>query len=185
MTTVFVAGSLSIKRLDPQFLAKMNNVVNSGFDVVVGDADGADASIQQALLDRNPASVTVYCSGSKPRNNLGSWPVRQIPTGAEPGSRAFFTAKDLEMAKVADYGLMLWDAKSTGTLSNVIELLKRGRTSRVFVNKERRFLTVSDLETLTLLTQVMSQGAQDKAEQKIGLSRKIAALHSEQFALQV
>ena len=29
------------------------------------------------------------------------------------------------MAKDADYGLMIWDAKSAGTLSNLIELLIR------------------------------------------------------------
>jgi len=43
------------------------------------------------------------------------------------------------MADVADYGLMIWDAKSTGTLSNVIELLKRKKKAVVFVNKEKTF----------------------------------------------
>src|SRR5205085_1884797 len=165
MTTVFIAGSLSIKRLHARFLESLDRVALSNFDVVVGDADGADASIQQALLDRNAGSVTVYCTGSRPRNNLGDWPVQRVQSAAEPGSRAFFTAKDVEMAKAADYGLMIWDAKSTGTLSNVIELLKRGRTSRVFVNKEKQFLTVSDSDKLSALVQLMSEGARDKAEQ--------------------
>jgi len=185
MTTVFIAGSLSIKRLDARFVEKLDKIVGSKYDVVVGDADGADASIQQALLDRGAASVTVYCSGSRPRNNLGDWPVRTVDSASAPGSRAFFTAKDIEMAKAADYGLMMWDAKSTGTLSNVIELLKRARTSRVFVNKEKQFLTVSNLDTLSALIQLMSAGAREKAEQKIGLSRKMAALATEQFALAV
>jgi hypothetical protein len=185
MTTVFIAGSLSIRRLHAHFLERIDKIVGSGFDVVVGVDDGADASIQQALVDRSAASVTVYCSGSRPRNNLGDWTVRQVETEAEPGSRAFFTAKDVEMAKVADYGLMMWDSKSTGTLSNVIELLKRGCTSRVFVNKEKRFVTVSDPGTLSALVGLMSQGARHKAEQKIALSRRIAALGREQLALPV
>jgi hypothetical protein len=185
MSIVFIAGSLSIKRLHARFLERLDKIVGSEFNVVVGDADGADASIQQALLDRQAASVTVYCSGSRPRNNLGNWSVQRVETGAEPGSRAFFTAKDIEMAKIADYGLMMWDAKSTGTLSNVIELLKRGRTSRVFVNKERQFLTVSDADSLSSLVGLMSEGARDKAEQKISLSRKVASLVREQFAMPV
>lgn len=185
MTTVFVAGSLSIKRLHARFVECLDRIVDSGFEVVVGDADGADASIQQALLDRRAPAVTVYCSGKAPRNNLGEWPVQRIATDHEPGSRAFFTAKDLEMAKVADYGLMMWDAKSTGTLSNVIELLKRGRTSRVFVNKAQRLITVAKVDDLNRLIASMSEGARTKAEQKMSLSRRVASIGREQFALPV
>lgn len=185
MTTVFIAGSLSIKRLHPRFLECLDKIVASAFDVVVGDADGADASIQQALHERNACSVTVYCSGEKPRNNLGDWPVHRVSTDQKTGSRAFFTAKDLEMAEAADYGLMMWDAKSTGTLSNVIELLKRGRTSRVFVNKEQRLVTVKSAQDLIRLVALMSEGARTKAEQKIGLSRRVASVGREQLALPV
>lgn len=185
MTTVFVAGSLSIKRLHPRFLECLDRIVGNGFEIVCGDADGADASIQQVLLDRKAAAVTIYCSGERPRNNLGDWPVRRIATGHEPGSRAFFTAKDLEMAKIADYGLMMWDSKSTGTLSNVIELLKRGRTSRVFVNKAQQLVTVAKVEDLTRLIASMSEGARSKAEQKMSLSRRVASLGREQLALPV
>lgn len=185
MTIVFVAGSLSIKRLHPRFLECIDRILDSDLSVVVGDADGADTSIQKALADRGATSVTVYCSGSRPRNNVGDWPVHHVETGYEPGSRAFFTAKDVEMAEAADYGLMMWDTKSTGTLSNVIELLKRGRTSRVFVNKEQRLVTVKDSAGLMALVEVMSEGARHKAEQKIGLQRRIAALGREQLALPV
>ena len=185
MTIVFVAGSLSIKRLHARFLECLDRILDSGFDVVVGDADGADASIQQALLDRNASAVTIYCSGKTPRNNLGDWPVQRIATGHVPGTRAFFTAKDVEMAKIADYGLMMWDTKSTGTLSNVIELLKRGRTSRVFINKEQRLVTVKDAADLLGLIAIMSEAARSKAEQKISLSRRVASIGREQFALPV
>jgi hypothetical protein len=185
MTIVFVAGSLSIKRLHARFVECVDRIVASDLAVVVGDADGADASIQQALADRGATNVTVYCSGTRPRNNVGDWPVHRVETSQEPGSRAFFTAKDLKMAEAADYGLMMWDAKSTGTLSNVIELLKRSRTSRVFVNKEQRLVTVKNVADLQELVALMSEGARDKAEQKMALSRRIASLRSEQFALPV
>lgn len=185
MTTVLVAGSLAIKRLHPRFLACIDRIVASGFQVVVGDADGADTSIQKALLDRGARAVTVYCSGSCPRNNLGEWPVHRVETSHEPGSRAFFTAKDLKMAEAADYGLMIWDTKSTGTLSNVVELLKRARTSRVFVNKQQRLVTVKSVGDLQELVALMSDGALAKAEQKMTLSRRIAALQKEQFVLPV
>lgn len=183
MPTIFAAGSLNIKHLHPLFLERLRNVVASNMEVVVGDADGADKAIQEFLQDVGAASVTVYCSGPQARNNVGGWPVRAVFSEAEPGTRAFFTAKDLEMAKVADYGLMVWDGKSTGTLSNTIELLKRGKKSVVFVNRERMFITVFDVDTLRKLAGLMSEGARNKAESKIGLSSKIADIAHEQFGL--
>jgi hypothetical protein len=185
MTTVFIAGSMTIKRLDPLFTNRLSNIVLSKLDVVVGDADGADTSIQKALLDRNAEAVTVYCSGPRPRNNVGNWPLRNVFSEADPGTRAFFTAKDLEMAKVADYGLMMWDAKSTGTLSNVIELLKGGKTCVVFVNKEKTFITVTDVEGLRRLIGTMSDTAKMKAEDKIGLCATIQSIVHKQYDLAV
>src|ERR1700734_62408 len=183
MTIVFIAGSLSIKRLHPFFLERIKTVVESGLAIVVGDADGADTSIQRALLELGAENVTVYCSGTNPRNNVGDWPVESVHSSQAPGSRAFFVAKDIKMAKVADYGLMIWDTKSTGTLSNVIELLAHERSSRVFINRKRKFITVSDANSLKQLADTMSEGARAKAEEKISLSTKIAAIEHKQFQL--
>jgi hypothetical protein len=183
MTTVFVAGSLSIKRLHKLFLERLQSVVASQFQIVVGDADGADKSIQNALLEMDATNVTVYCSGVRPRNNVGSWPIETVASDKEPGSRAFFTAKDVEMARVADYGLMMWDAKSTGTLSNVIELLSNDHASRVFVNKDHKFITVTDAATLKELINKMSVSAREKAEDKIALSNKLKKIENKQFRM--
>lgn len=42
-------------------------------------------------------------------------------------SYAFYAAKDREMARVADAGLMIWDGKSPGTALNVLRLLRAGK----------------------------------------------------------
>lgn len=176
MTTVFIAGSINIKNLDRKVKDRIDKVVDQKLDIVVGDADGADTSIQSHLFSKGAGQVTVYCSGATPRNNVGDWPQTNVEPEFTPGTRAFFTAKDIEMAKVADYGLMVWDAKSTGTLSNVIELLNRKKKSVVFVNKEKDFKTVGDIEQLMDLVACMSDHAKRKAEEKIRLSEKISAL---------
>lgn len=183
METVFVAGSMTIKHLHRSFKDRLAKVVASDMRVVVGDADGADTSIQKTLAELGAMRVLVFCSGERPRNNVGGWPVEKVKTAAEPGTRAFFTAKDLEMSKVADYGLMMWDAKSTGTLSNVIELLKRGKKSVVFVNKAKSFSTVGDPDSIRYLVSIMSSGARMKAELKIKLSSKIASIANHQPGL--
>lgn len=178
MTTVFVAGSMNIKNLDPKVLERLQTILEKKFNVVVGDADGVDSSIQQYLLEHGATNTVVYCSGATPRNNLGDWPVQNIQTDKPPGSRAFFTAKDIEMAAAADYGLMIWDAKSTGTLSNVIELLRRKKKALVFVNKDKEFKTVSDPSQLEDLVGRMSEHARKKADEKVGLFDKIDSLKS-------
>lgn len=183
MTTVFIAGSISISRLHVKVQERINKIVSSNFDVVVGDAEGADTSIQECLLKYRARKVTVYCTGDTPRNNVADWPVHRVTSKAKAGTRAYYTAKDLEMARRSDYGLMIWDCKSTGTLSNVIELLKENKKSVVFVNKKSDFITISDRAGLDHLLALMSDHSRIKAEEKIGLSSVVASLGQEQLAL--
>ncbi|MCC4620294.1 helix-turn-helix domain-containing protein [Xanthomonas cassavae CFBP 4642] len=183
MKTVFIAGSISISRLHEKVRERINNIVSQDLNVVVGDADGADTSIQECLQAYHASKVTVYCTGEAPRNNVADWPVHHVQSQARAGTRAFFTAKDVEMAKNSDFGLMVWDCKSTGTLSNVIELLKAKKKSVVFVNKNKDFVTIGDKSGLDHLLHFMSEHARAKAEEKIGLSTKITALSQESFTL--
>ncbi len=183
MTTVFVAGSINIKNLDQKVKERLDRIVESDFTVIVGDADGADTSIQNYLLEKGVKHAMVFCSGTKPRNNIGGWKVKNIDANYASGTRAFFTAKDIEMARVADYGFMIWDSKSTGTLNNVLELLRQKKKSVVFVNKNKSSVTVGDLEQLECLIQHMSPHAQSKADEKIGLHTKIDALKYKQNEL--
>ncbi|NVD70551.1 hypothetical protein HUX88_08255 [Duganella sp. BJB1802] len=185
MTTVFVAGSMSIKHLDLQVQERLMNIVTLGHDVVVGDADGVDTALQQFLLDCDYRNVTVFCTGAQPRNNVGNWPVHMVTTYHKPGTRAYFTAKDVAMAEAADAGLMIWDTKSPGTLSNVIELLTRKKNAWVFVNKDKVFHAIKNVTGLESLLSCMAPIARTKADDKIGLTDKLAALQSreQQMAL--
>jgi hypothetical protein len=185
MTTVFMAGSMNIKKLDRKFKERMANVIAQDYDVIVGDAHGADTSIQEFLLESGAVKVTVYCSGMNSRNNVGHWYVNSVTTNHSPGSRAFFAAKDIKMAEAADFGLMIWDAKSTGTLGNVIELLTQKKNSLVFLDKEKEFKKVIDLNGLTDLMTHMSEHARLIADAKIGLGGRIDALRSREKQLEI
>ena len=46
MTKVFISGSMRIKRLDNNVLARINNILEKHYDVIVGDAGGVDTSVQ-------------------------------------------------------------------------------------------------------------------------------------------
>ena len=49
MTKVFISGSMGIKYLDSNVLARINNIIHSNYQVIIGDASGVDSSIQQHL----------------------------------------------------------------------------------------------------------------------------------------
>lgn len=174
---------MRIKNINNLVINRIDNIVKENFTILVGDADGVDASIQNILSDKTYKNVLIYCTGKYPRNNIGRWEVRAIETEHKPNTRLFFTAKDLAMAEECDFGLMVWDSKSTGTLSNVYELLVRDKTSVVFVNRIKQFVNVSRPKEFEQLLSFMSDSALEKANQKIKLKEKIDAIKNRQLDL--
>lgn len=144
MNTIFIGGSRHVSRLSPHARERLQNVLACGAHVIVGDANGADTAVQKFLLDNNYHDVTVFCSGQDCRNNLGKWKTRNIkpPTGVK--GFEFYAAKDREMARSADFGLMIWDGKSPGTILNILRLLK--------VEKKTVLLNTHDNSTLNFRT---------------------------------
>lgn len=183
MKHIFISGSMRIKNINKLVIDRIENIIREEFTILVGDADGVDASIQQILAKKSYRNVKVYCTGNYPRNNIGKWELITVKTGHKPKSRLYFTAKDIEMAKHCDYGLMVWDSKSTGTLSNVYELFKSNKTSIVFVNKLRKFFNVSNFEDFEYLVSIMSDTALEKANNKIKLKEKLISNKNKQLSL--
>lgn len=176
MSKVFISGSINIKSLDEKVKSRLNNVIASGLDVLIGDAGGVDKSVQQYFKQHNFAEVTVYCTGSAPRNNDGQWPVVNVEPPVKTKSRAYFTAKDLKMADDSDFGLMIWDCKSPGTLSNVIELLKKKKKSVVYASSEKSFFNITNTSDLKKLVMLMDEDALLEANKKVSLDKKLASL---------
>lgn len=133
VTAVFIGGSQRITRLPAQAEIRIDNVVDKGFWILVGDANGADKAVQKHLAEAKYAKVTVYCSGDASRNNLGQWETRNVHAGERDKNFQFYAAKDREMAKQAQFGLMIWDGKSLGTILNILRLVRASKEA-VLVN---------------------------------------------------
>lgn len=127
MNTVFIGGSRHVSRLSSQVKERLNNVIKNQHQVIVGDANGADKAVQKHLLDSAYEKVTVFCSGDHPRNNLGRWNTNPVTPPRNVKGFQFYAAKDREMARHADFGLMIWDSKSPGTVLNVLRLIWAGK----------------------------------------------------------
>jgi len=126
--------------LSPQVHERLTNVVQVGAEVIVGDANGADRAVPKFLLENGYRRVTVFCSGAECRNNVGHWETRHIDVPKNAKGFDFYAAKDRVMAREADYGLMIWDGKSAGTILNILRLLRAGRKA-VLINSPEKSAT--------------------------------------------
>ncbi|WP_020396858.1 hypothetical protein [Thiolinea disciformis] len=150
-TTLFISGSRHIRALNSEIKSRLQNIINKQFEIIVGDAFGVDKAVQQYLADMNYPAVRIFCSGSVCRNNLGNWTIEWITVDPSLKGRAFYTEKDKAMAAQADYGFVLWDGKSQGSLNNIHELIRHKRKTLLWYAPEKRFLTITDLDDLQIV----------------------------------
>jgi len=145
VNTVFIGGSRKISRLPGEVKERLDNVVSNSISVVVGDANGADKAVQKYLLDASYRDVTVFCSGDNYRNNLGHWITHRVKASRSLKGFQFYAEKDREMARYADFGLMIWDGESPGTLLNVFRLVRAGKKAVLFNVPAKEFVTFKAL----------------------------------------
>jgi hypothetical protein len=133
-------------------MQRISNIVDQGFTVIVGDAIGADKAVQQYLDERHYRDVVIFCTEGQCRNNIADWPIQAIPA-ANPKRKDFeyYRSKDRAMAEAADYGLMLWDGQSRGTLANIVALVKRLKRVVVYMAPNKSFCTLRTPDDLVNL----------------------------------
>jgi len=150
MTSVFIGGSRAVSRLNSVIREKLDDFIARNCAIFVGDANGADKAVQQHFADRGYRHVTVYCM-DRCRNNIGSWPTKQISRPASSKDFAYYAAKDRAMTQDAKCGVMLWDGKSKGTLNNIQNLINSGKKALVYLGPEKAFHKLSSPEDLLKL----------------------------------
>jgi len=158
---VFVAGSRQISRLPAEVGRRLDTMIEKGFQILVGDANGADKAVQRYLADKSYPNVLVHCMKDHCRNNVGDWPTREV--AAPGGAKGFdyYSLKDRAMAEVAEYGLMLWDGKSKGTVNNVVNLSRDHKPVVVYISPTKQFRTI---KTSDDLRDLLAQGDSDSVE---------------------
>ncbi len=99
---------------------------------LIGDAPGIDSIFQKYLANVDYRHVEIFSSAGYIRNNFGKWPEQLIETSLKSKSNASHAFKDREMCKRADIGIMVWDQKSAGTLSNAMDLLDQSKPCLIY-----------------------------------------------------
>ena len=154
MIKVFIGGSVSIKTLPAVVAARVDKIIEKGLGILIGDAPGADLIVQSYLTAKRYEDVVVFfarrCPLDRCRHNLGRWGTSPVDAPGLSGA-SFHTVKDVEMAEQADYGLMIWDRKSPGTLNNIRNLVGRNKPVVVYLSPSRSFHTLRRPEDLSAI----------------------------------
>ncbi len=172
MTTVFVGGSRHVSRLNAQVSKRIDNMIAQDFDIVVGDANGADKAVQLYLHSKMYTRVVVFCAEGACRNNVGKWEVREVPAETRERTAEFYSAKDRVMAREAAVGLMLWDGKSIGTLMNIYRLLSLGKKAVVYTVPEKAFTEFRTNDEWETFITLRDRTTQEKLKQRASLEGK-------------
>lgn len=141
MSKVFIGGSRSITKLSASVVARIDRIIENNFQVLVGDASGVDLCVQKYLAERSYLDVFVYCTNIC-RNNLGNWKTMVVSARAGEKGFEFYALKDRVMAREADFGFMVWDGKSRGTLNNIMNLLAGRKKVLVLLSPDMSFYTI-------------------------------------------
>jgi len=147
---VFIGGSRAVSKLNALIRARLDDLIKRGCTILIGDANGADRAVQTYLAKKAYGDVIVFCM-EECRNNVGAWPTRHIQP--PPGSKGFtyYAAKDFSMAEEAQCGVMLWDAKSKGTLQNMLNLIGAGKRTLVYFAPTKDFHVLANQQELQAL----------------------------------
>ncbi len=186
MDAVFLGGSRRIARLDAKLRSKLDELVDRGLWMFIGDANGADRAIQQYLADRRYDRVIIYAVRGMLRNNVGHWTVRFVDAPEKARGVDLYSIKDVQMAQDASYGLMLWDGKSRGTLANVHNLLVRGKPVAVHLQPAHRLISLKSRDDLRKLGVTPDADIRERQnslfQESPNTSQRVAAPNAPEYA---
>lgn len=148
---IFIAGAKAIASIDELPRQRIVSICQKGFEILVGDCTGIDSAVQKECLSLMYRNVVVYASNGYARNNLGQWPVKAIQVPPNVKGFDFYAKKDIAMADDADYGFMIWDGVSRGTLSNLVNLAMRGKSSLVYLHSIKKMVCLKNLDDVNIL----------------------------------
>ena len=145
---VFIAGPRQVLNLEDPIQERLHNIYEQGFTVLVGDAKGIDTSIQRYFYNLKYENIKVFASQGKARNNIGNWAVENVLVADNYKGFDYYAQKDKAMATEANFGFMIWNGKSKGTLNNIINLTKYKKQTLIYFIPKKEFLTIKNEENL-------------------------------------
>ena len=143
-------------------------MIERGFTILAGDANGADKAVQRYLADRDYRNVLVHCMRANCRNNVGRWPTREVTAPQGARGFAYYAIKDQVIADAAEYGLMLWDGETKGTLNNVVNMIRQDKPV-VYLAPKNVFKNVRSWRDVDELLSNCERASVQRFERELGI----------------
>jgi hypothetical protein len=178
---VFFGGSRAVSKLNDPLRARIDDFIRRGDTILIGDANGADKAVQEYLAASGYPNVIVFCM-KECRNNVGSWPTRSVKPTSARKDFSYYAAKDFVMAQEAKCGVMLWDAKSKGTLQNMLNLVGAGKRTLVYFAPTKDFHVLATEQDLRELLARCDGRDLETAVRGLGLKEPLTEPHLPLFA---
>lgn len=170
---VFIGGSRRLSRLNKKVTRTLDRLIERDLTIIIGDANGADKAVQSYLVNKQYRNVIVFCMQNQCRNNLGGWQSRRVETSLRNNDFEFYSVKDLAMVKETDYGFMLWDSKSKGTLNNIVNLLRENKPVVIYFAPTKTLHRLTTLGDLLKILEKCDKDSIRKLERDLGLSNLV------------
>jgi len=174
MSNVFFGGSRNIGRLNPAVRTRLRNLITYKHTVLIGDANGVDKAVQSFFAEEGYRNVVVYCMDGECRNNIGHWSIKSIDSGGKKKDFAYYAMKDAQASLDADYGFMIWDGESKGTLNNVLNLIQQGKSALVYRLPSREFIQIKSTDDIVSLVTSCPPDVIEYLNKKIKLEKRVA-----------
>lgn len=174
---VFLGGSRRITRLNKDIRRYLDDVIKEDPTILIGDANGSDKALQQYLAEKEYRKVLVFCAGTSCRNNVDNWEVRFVQSNRRSKDFAFYTAKDRQMWTEADYGLVLWDGKSKGTLNSILSMTESGKRVMVYFSPKKIVINLFSTHDLSHLLKNCDRASLDYFEKTLRISERLHSQH--------
>ena len=180
MKKVFFGGSRRLGKLNKAIKERADNIISTGYLVLIGDANGADRAMQKYLAEKSYKHVLIFCAGNICRNNIGRWETKFVPVNRAQKDFQYYSIRDKKISDEADYGFMVWDGKSKGTLNNIMNLLERNKPALVYFYPKGKFFTLKSVRDLAEIMSFCAREDIERLEKSLRISQRI---HPEQSRL--
>ncbi len=173
MIKVFFGGSRKMGCLSQAVIERTDNIIANGYLILIGDANGADKAMQKYLAEKNYRNVLVFCMDNMCRNNIGNWETRNVHSSSRKKDFNYYSTKDVLMCEEADYGFMLWDGKSKGTLNSILNLCERSKKVLVYFSPTKSFYSVENKPDISKLLEHCDPDLLRKIDQVLEINTRI------------
>jgi hypothetical protein len=144
---VFISGSISIKILPQEVKKSIDNIIEQNLEILIGDAKGIDALVQNYCLSLKYYNVMIYSIYNTPRYKASEkFKSKYVEVSDNiKRERERQQEKDKAMTLDSKFTFTIWDSKSKGSYANIIRAIENKNPNKIYLSNKNIFLNKNDI----------------------------------------